>query len=127
MDNFFCSILKTQLDELFSDLLRLPSLNTKQKSLIMFIKTFIDNTQIEKIMKILTDEIVNVDLEELEKDNKLLFKYILECASKNNISENITNDVINDIYLNLSEQNKKVILDYSRSIKRICEKWKESQ
>ena len=126
MAEIFCDILKNQVEELFADLLTLHHLTARQKNTLLFIKLFVDKTSSKIIMELLSEDLIQADIDHLEQNGEALFEYIFLCAGKRNISQNVVKEMVEDLYKKLSTKDKETISEYARCMKRVCERWQAS-
>lgn len=127
MAEICCDVLKTQVEELFTDLLSLKLLTIQQKSTLMFAKSLVDSTSSQIIMDLLSEDLIKADIDHLEKNGKDLFEYIFLCAGKKNVSQEMIKDIVEDLYKKLSVKDKETISQYARCMKHVCERWASSQ
>ena len=123
MAEILCDVLKKQVDELFSDLLTLEQLTVRQKNVLTFVKLLVDKTSSKMIMELLSEDLVNADIDHLENNGQAFFEYIFSVAGKRNISQSLVKEMIEDLYIKLSSKDKETITEYARYMKRVCERW----
>ena len=113
--------LRNQIDELFADILRLDVITGKTRLLLELGKTLLISLDPVVLMESMLVMILQVDVDSIMQNSDNLFNYIFDCLSKKQIAHEFAKDYVRNIYQQLRPQDKEIINDYARQIKRICE------
>lgn len=116
-------ILKNQLIEMFDDILRLTSITGKQRCMLLLGKAITEEKDPHILMKALSEDLIEADIDKLTQDSDELFTYIFNCLTKKQIEHEIVKESLRNLYTQLCQEDKTTITDYVKQMKRICEKY----
>jgi hypothetical protein len=131
MADYLKDFLKNQLIELFDDVLRLNTVSGKQRCILEIGRGLTERTKPDTIMLNLGSELIKADIDKLENNSEDLFDYIFSCLTKKQIENENTKEIIKETFKNLynqlSQRERKIVTDYARQMKKICEKYHDDK
>jgi hypothetical protein len=123
MAEYLQDILKNQLIELFSDILRLQTITSKQRCILELGRELTEKIEPHIIMSSLSAEFIAADIDNLTKNSDELFNYIFSCLTKKQVEHEFIKESFRCLYKQLSLKDRDTIAEYARQMKRICEKY----
>lgn len=121
--SLLCNLLKTYLKEFFEDMLRISKLTIQQKYLLAIGQKLTEGIDSETMMKTISKEIKNYDIDNNLQDPQELFKYIYSALNKKEIQYDIIKENIENIYSSLNKSHQEIIIQYAIQIKKTCENY----
>jgi hypothetical protein len=120
MVDCFPIIFKNQLIELLTDLLRLKTTQSHW-CMIAVGKSLAEKADPDLIMSSMSEDLLKADIEKLIDNSDEMFEYVFNCLTRKQVKQEFIKNNFKDFYSTLSSNEKEIIADYLKQMKKICE------